>query len=438
MRVAEFAADVFSGSDLAERTVERRAVETVNWGIPAVNFDRMRQAMVRAGGAFNHIVYWSRLTDWKNQTLSPNPDVIYVMPFINTRDVGPMVLEIPRADEGTIAGTVTDCWQGALEDVGATGVDKGRGGKYLILPPDYRDEVPGDHIALRSSYFQNYGLLRSVLKSGSDGDVASAVAHAKRIRLYPLSEAAAPPPTAFVDVADVVFDGTIPYDLRFFQSLDRVVQIEPWQTRDKVMIDVLKSIGIEKGKAFTPNPKLQETLQAAAREARASFNARFETAFPPFYSGEQWIVVAPPEIMETMGTFYEKPEMYAVDARGSRVLLRVLQRQASRRRSVLSVVDEGQERAVSGWWEHVSAHRAAECSSQAVLVGGRLRSLHPRVHQERHATRPFLAEPGNPEEGRWFNRHLLRPRVANRKTVELDPDAQRRAVRSLHAFLRAG
>src|SRR4249920_237526 len=123
MRVAEFAADVFSGSDLAERTAERRAVETVIWGIPAVNFDRMRQAMVRAGGAFNHIVYWSRLTDWKNQMLTPNPDVIYVMPFISTKEVGPVVLEIPPADEGVIAGTVTDCWQGALEDIGPAGVD---------------------------------------------------------------------------------------------------------------------------------------------------------------------------------------------------------------------------------------------------------------------------------------------------------------------------
>jgi hypothetical protein len=169
---------------------------------------------------------------------------------------------------------------------------------------------------MRSSYFQNYGLLRSVLKSSRDADVASAVAYAKRIRLYPLSLTADPPPTSFVDVVDVVFDGTIPYDLRFFQSLDRIVQVEPWQTRDKVMIDVLRSIGIEKGKAFTPNSRLQEILQASAREARAAFNLRFETAFPPFYSDEQWAVVAPPEIMETMGTFYEKPERYVVDARG--------------------------------------------------------------------------------------------------------------------------
>jgi hypothetical protein len=40
------------------------------------------------------------------------------MPFINTKDVGPVVLEIPPADTGTIVGSVDDCWQAAIEDVG--------------------------------------------------------------------------------------------------------------------------------------------------------------------------------------------------------------------------------------------------------------------------------------------------------------------------------
>ena len=53
--------------------------------------------MVRkVNGGFNQVLYWSRLLDWKNQTLTPNPDVIYLMPFFNTKDVGPVVLEIPR------------------------------------------------------------------------------------------------------------------------------------------------------------------------------------------------------------------------------------------------------------------------------------------------------------------------------------------------------
>ena len=74
----------------------------------------------------------------------------------------------------------------------------------------------------------------------------------------PLSQSSNPPKTTFVDAIDVVYDSTIPYDVRFFQSLDRIVQIEPWLTRDEVMIDVLKSIGIEKGKPFNPDARTQE------------------------------------------------------------------------------------------------------------------------------------------------------------------------------------
>src|SRR6185295_4144195 len=80
-----------SAQDLARRTIERRAVEAVIWGLPAVNLDLMLQAMINsAKGTPNQIVYWSRLPDWKNQTLTPNPDVIYVMPLFNTKDAGPM------------------------------------------------------------------------------------------------------------------------------------------------------------------------------------------------------------------------------------------------------------------------------------------------------------------------------------------------------------
>ena len=84
-------------SELADRALHRRAVEAVIWGMPAVNFDLLYQAMVQAKGSSNQVVYWSRLPDWKNQTLTPNPDVIYLMPFFDTKDAGPIVMEIPPA-----------------------------------------------------------------------------------------------------------------------------------------------------------------------------------------------------------------------------------------------------------------------------------------------------------------------------------------------------
>ena len=127
--------------------------------MPAVNYDLMYQAMVKAGGSFNQIVFWSRPSDWKNQTLTPNPDTIYLMPFFNTKDVGPLVLEIPPAGEGSITGSIMDGWQAPLEDVGP-GVDKGKGGKYLILPPDYEGKAPEGHIPLASETYGGYAVLR--------------------------------------------------------------------------------------------------------------------------------------------------------------------------------------------------------------------------------------------------------------------------------------
>ncbi len=311
-------AQPFSAGELARRAIERRAVETVIWGMPAVNYDLMFQAGVRdAKAGFNQVIYWSHLPDWKIQTLTPNPDAIYFTPFINTKEVGPMVLEIPPADTGSITGTVMDLWQSALEDVGPAGVDKGRGGKYLILPPGYKASPPAEYICLRSDTYEGYALLRSIPKSGSARDVAKAVAYGKRIKLYPLSQAAAPPATTFVDVADVVYDATIPYDLRFFESLNRIVQAEPWLERDKAMIDQLKSIGIEKGKPFNPNETTRTLLNDAASEAHAWLVAQYEASFAsPYYEGGHWARPGSRELFEGQATFFAQPDVYPIDVRG--------------------------------------------------------------------------------------------------------------------------
>jgi hypothetical protein len=115
---------------------------------------------------------------------------------------------------------------------------------------------------------------------------------------------------------NVVFDSTIPYDTRFFQSLDRMVQSQPWLERDKAMIDMLKSIGIEKGKPFKPDAKTQKILSAAIGEVHDWLNVRYETAFPSYYDSGQWGVPANPELMKTATTFYEDANAYSVDARG--------------------------------------------------------------------------------------------------------------------------
>jgi hypothetical protein len=277
----------------------------------------MFQALKRdAKGSVNEIVYWSRLPDWKNQLLTPNSDVIYFMPFWSTKDVGPIVIEVPPADGGSITGSLMDVWQIALEDVGTAGVDHGKGGKYLVLPPGYQERTPEGYIALPSQTFEGYGLLRSILESRSDADVAAAVEYGKRIRIYPLSSAANLPQTRFVDAADVVFNATIPYDVRFFESLDRVVQTEPWQERDRAMIDALATLGIEKGKPFAPDPGTKQILFDALAETKAWFDHHYETAFEPYNRGARWFLPASKDFMTSVASGFSDPNRYPIDSRG--------------------------------------------------------------------------------------------------------------------------
>jgi hypothetical protein len=316
--VSPVTAQKLSPAQLTQRNIERRAVEAANWGMPVVNYDRMLQAFKAAGGDFNQIVYWSGLFDWKNQVLTPNPDTIYLMPFFDTKVVGPVVIEIPAAgDDGSITGTIMDVWQAALEDVGPAGVDKGKGGKYLILPPGYKDTPPEGYIVLPSSTYEGYALLRSTRKSGDAAGVKQAVDYVlKGIKLYPLSTAANPPATKFVDVLGKLFDATIPYDLSFYNSLNRVVQYEPWLPRDKVMIDLLASIGIKKGKPFAPDVATKKILGEAINETRALLSLRYDTVFDPFFEGRRWLVPGQPELVATAATFYEAPDFYPIDTRG--------------------------------------------------------------------------------------------------------------------------
>lgn len=306
--------------EVARQLQHHRAIEAMIWGMPAVNRDLMYQAMLRETKARdNQMLYWSRLVDWKTQTLTPNTDVIYFTPYFDTKEVGPLVMEIPPADDGVIVGTIMDAWQMPLEDVGPAGADQGKGGKYLILPPGYAGKPPEGYIVLPSLTYKGYALLRSILSSGSDADLAKAVEYGKRIKIYPLTEAKDPPPTVFVDAAGVLYDATIPYDLRFFESLDRVIQHEPWLERDRVMIDTLRMIGIEKGKPFAPDAERIQDLHQAASLAHAFLDGKYKETVSngAFAEGSRW---AFPEsiglVFKASQAQFSEPGIYPVDARG--------------------------------------------------------------------------------------------------------------------------
>ncbi|HKP36188.1 MAG TPA: DUF1254 domain-containing protein [Pyrinomonadaceae bacterium] len=305
----------FSADELKSRTIERRAVEAVIWGMPAVNYDLMLQEMLaKTPAKVNEIIYWSKPAEWKNQTLTPNPDAIYLMIFFNTKD-GPVVIDVPPADTGSFAANIDDVWQMPLADAGPEGSDAGKGGKYLVLPPDYKGDVPEGYFALRSFTYGGFALFRSNLPSHSEADVAKARDYGKRLKVYPLSKAANPGETKFTDAKDVLFDSTIKYDASFFTNLDYIVQTEPWLARDMAMIDPLKSLGIEKGKPFNPDAKTVDALNAAASEAREFLDQKYE-ALGPFFPGRRWTTPATPAFKDAIQSGYADVNSYPIDARG--------------------------------------------------------------------------------------------------------------------------
>ena len=120
-----------------------------------------------------------------------------------------------------------------------------------------------------------------------------------RVSPYPLSQATDPPATTFVDASGTLFDSTIRYDLSFFESLNTMVQAEPWLERDKAMIDPLKRVGIERGQPFAPDAKTKAIFADAILEAGAWFEARYNI-IPPFYEGKRWFFPSIAEMIQSV------------------------------------------------------------------------------------------------------------------------------------------
>jgi len=301
--------------ELESRRFHSRAVEALIWGMPLVNYRLMYDAAVRAGMSpgSNETVLWPGRLDWHNQTLTPNPDVVYLMPFFDTSS-GPVVLEVPAAEGGAINGSVMDCWQAAIEDVGVAGVDQGAGGRYVVLPPGYDAPVPDGFVPLPSPTVRGYALLRSVPTGGSEAEIAAAVDYARRVRVYPLGADASE--SRFVEVADETFEASIPYDSRFYEVLHAALQDEPWLERDRALIDTLATLGIARGGDFDPDGATRAALDAAAAEAHALLDERYVRVITPFADGARWGLPAQPVLVRAVGAGFAEPESYPVDARG--------------------------------------------------------------------------------------------------------------------------
>jgi hypothetical protein len=307
-------AQSFSPDDLARRTVERRAVEAAIWGMPLVNTDAMRQAYFRDVGAkYNDICYFSKPQNWKFQVTTPNASTNYVYFNYNLKD-GPVVVEIPAAVDAGLLGSMVDAWDEPMNDIGPAGMDEGKGGKYLLLPPDFKGDPPAGFFPVRYPTYNGYALYRAIRNGTTDGDTAAALALIKKLRVYLLAQAADPPEQRFIDIYDKTFDGIANFDERFFENLNRMVQEEPVLPRDVTIMGMLKSIGIEKGRDFKPDAATRSILKSAAQEAQAHFIESLTSYSHPWWPDRRWSP-PDPEGVRT-GFTYQIGEALDLDARG--------------------------------------------------------------------------------------------------------------------------
>jgi hypothetical protein len=304
----------FSAEELARRTVERRAVEAVIWGMPLVNTDAMRQAYFRDVGAkYNDICYFSKPADWRFQVTTPNASTNYVYFNFNLKD-GPVVVEIPAAVGAGLLGSMVDAWDAPMADIGPAGEDQGKGGKYLLLPPDFKGELPTGYFTLRFSTYNGYSLFRAIRVGGTEGNVTAALALVKKLRVYRLAAHTKPPQERFIDIHGKTFDGIANFGERFFESLNRMVQEEPIQLRDLAMMGMLKSIGIEKGKKFEPDAATRRLFSAAGQEGQAQMVEWLTSYSQPWWTDRKWSPADSRGIKT--GFTFQTPEALDVDARG--------------------------------------------------------------------------------------------------------------------------
>ena len=245
-----------------------RGVETFISGIPAASVYGLCEGFREAGFPPNEgIGVTESRADARSLFLTPNSTVVYVWFCADVED-GPMVVEVPPG----VLGIIDDAYFRYVTDVGFPGPDQGKGGKYLVVPPNYTGSLPSDgYFVNKSRTYSNLVIIRAFVQ---DGDVAAAVKNVKdHARMYPLSAAANPPPQKFVNISGLKFNTVHANDFHFYEELNAVVQHEPADWVDPELAGLFAAIGIQKGMPFAPDARMKAILTDAVAVGNAAARA---------------------------------------------------------------------------------------------------------------------------------------------------------------------
>ena len=195
--------------------------------------------------------------------LTGNTETVYGLCAIDLKRDGPVVIEAPAM----MLGGTSDLWQREIMGIGPTGIDKGKGGKFLLLPPDYDGPVPDGYFA-----GQGLHLWRRPGRAWLPG--RRQAGQGRRLdedasRIYPLVQAANPPAMTFVNGSHQEIDTIFSDSGQFFDDLAWMIEREPHDVIPSHERFQLAAIGIEKGKPFSPDAERRKLFDEAARFASA-------------------------------------------------------------------------------------------------------------------------------------------------------------------------
>ena len=161
---------------------------------------------------------------------------------------------------GATAGGIGDFWQRPITDLGETGPDQGKGGRYLLVGPGQQPSDTAGYRVIQSPTNNAFIAFRVL-----DPDLEKAKALIASFQIYPLSERAKPTPTRFIRPDGRAWSQVPPRGFAYFQRLNDILQREPVLERDRMFMAMLKPLGLEKGKPFAPNDRQKKILEDGAR-----------------------------------------------------------------------------------------------------------------------------------------------------------------------------
>lgn len=241
-----------------------RGLEAYLANMGGVSIQSVLDGLGEAGAdAPNKIALFGGLMNSKTLVVTPNTSTLYAYAGTDLANDGPTVIEIPPG----MLGFLDDAWQRFVGDMGVTGPDKGKGGKYLVLPPGYDGEIPKGYFILKPLTNRNFLFLRGSIAKGLE---TAAENMKSGIKIYPLKDAAKPAPTEFVNMSDRSFNTVFPNDIKYFEILNDMIQREPIDAIGPEVRGTLASIGIVKGQPFKPDARMKKLLTEAGTIGNAT------------------------------------------------------------------------------------------------------------------------------------------------------------------------